>query len=126
MATQKATPAPKGFRDLIRSAMEKEGLNITELAQRANLSQAFISRILNGERGAPTDQIILRLEKILRLQPKQLLYQAGRVDNATKLALEKEGVPLLMRTLGPLTPEEVQQVQRLADKLAAKYHPETQ
>jgi ribosome-binding protein aMBF1 (putative translation factor) len=120
MATQKPTPAPKGFRDLIKSAMEKEGLNITELAQRANLSQAFISRILNGERGAPTDQIILKLEKILRLKTKQLLYEAGR------LGLEKEGLPLLMRTLGPLSPEDVQKVQKLADKLAAKYHPEPQ
>jgi transcriptional regulator with XRE-family HTH domain len=117
MATQKPTTAPKGFRDLIRSAMDKEGLNISQLAERANVSQAFISRLLNAERGAPSDEIIGRLERALRLQPKQLLYEAGRIDDKTKV---------LMRTFAPLTPKDMEEVLRLAEKLAKKHHPDVQ
>lgn len=117
MATQKPTPAPKGLRDLIRTAMEREGLNTTQLAERASVSQAFISRLLNGDRGAPADQIIARIEKALRLRPNQLLCEAGRMDNNAKV---------LMRTLAPLTAKDMEQVQRLAEKLARKYHPDLQ
>lgn len=125
MAPQKPTPAPEGFRSLLKTAMAKQGLNNRQLGKLTNISPAFISRLLNGERGAPTNEVIDRLEKALNLEPRQLLYEAGRVDRAVQTVLKKPGAPLLMRTLAPLSPEDIIKVQRLADTLAKRQQPES-
>ena len=123
MTTQKKTPAPEGFRTLLRSAIEKQGITIRQLAKLTNISAAFISRLLNGERGAPTNEVIDRLEKALNLEPRQLLYEAGRVDRAVQTVLQKQGAPLLMRNLAPLTEKEFLRVQQFAEELARKHQP---
>jgi transcriptional regulator with XRE-family HTH domain len=121
MPTQKATPAPIGFRNLLKNAMESQGLTNRKLADLTNISPAFISRLLSGQRGVPTNEVIARLENALQLEPKQLLYEAGRIDRAVQTVLQKPGAPLLMRTLAPLSAADFLKVQQVADDLARKH-----
>lgn len=72
------TGAPKAegeFGEVLRSLMARDGLNQTELASKANISQAAISRYLKENR-VPKTAILKRIaavfgmEPILAMQPK--------------------------------------------------------
>src|ERR1700694_2643775 len=54
-------PAPEGFITLLREGMETRKISLNQLAERAGFSPAFLSRILNKQRGLPSDKTILRL-----------------------------------------------------------------
>lgn len=45
--------------ELVKQALKKRGLSQIELSQRANVSPAQISRIVNDERGASLDTLLL-------------------------------------------------------------------
>src|ERR1700690_1685423 len=72
--------APEGFIRLLREGMEKRRLSLNQLAEQAGVSPAFLSRIMNKQRGLPSDKAILRLAQVLDLQPNErLLTAAGRI-----------------------------------------------
>lgn len=124
MTTRVDTPAPDEFITLLDRAIQQAGLSYRELAKKAKISHPFLSRLLSGKRGLPADQTISRLEKALALPAGRLLYEAGRADPSAKIVLKKDRAPSLMRALAPLNDEELRQVQKLAERLAKKYHKE--
>lgn len=68
--------------DKVRELMQKHNLNQTDLADRAGLSQAEISRIVNGKRGArPHFDTIIALADALKTDPRAL---AERSPNTQK------------------------------------------
>lgn len=125
METQEPTSAPDRFLRLLRRALASSGLSLREVSRKSAISPAYLSRLIKGERGAPSNETITRLEEALDIQPRgQLFDAAGRQDTLVTKVLNRDNQRILMRSLAPLTPEEFTKVVRVAEKLAQKYHKE--
>ena len=113
--------APEGFIRLLREGMEKRKISLNQLAEQAGISPAFLSRIMNKERGLPSDRAILRLAHVLDLQPNErLLIEAGRIPEEYMPVLNQTGVPELLRAAGKLSEAEMQKLLNVAKSLALK------
>ncbi len=113
--------APDGFINLLWDRMKSRGISLNQVAYRAKVSPSFLSRILNKERGLPSDKVILRLGKVLDVQPlERLLIEAGRVPEEFKDVLSQPEVPELLRATGSLSETDRQQVLRTVQALALK------
>ncbi|MCX6896218.1 MAG: helix-turn-helix transcriptional regulator [Verrucomicrobia bacterium] len=122
MAEQQPTSAPQEFIRLLEHGIRHSGLTKAEVAFKAEISPAYLSRLLNGERGVPADSIIVRLEAVLNIEPRgQLFDAAGRHDAVVGKVLQKEQGRVLMRNLAPLTDEDLGTVLSVAAALAKKY-----
>ena len=116
-------PAPESFLQLLRQGMEKRKISLNQLAERARISPAFVSRILNKERGLPSDKAILRLARVLDLQPaERLLIAAGRIPEELKPVLSQEHMPELLRAAGDLNENERKQLLETIQGLALGHH----
>ncbi len=115
--------APESFVKLLREGMEKRRISLNQLAERAGVSPAFLSRILNRKRGLPSDRTILRLARVLDLEPfERLLIEAGRIPEELKPMLSRSQVPQLLRATGKLSETDLQEVLRTVEALALKQH----
>jgi len=113
--------APEGFIRLLREGMEKRKISLNQLAERAGLSPAFLSRIMNQERGLPSDKAILRLARVLDLQPNErLLIEAGRIPEDLQPMLSQPRVPELLRVVGKLSNTEQQELLQTVKALALR------
>lgn len=122
MDSQEPTSAPDRFLRLLRKALAASGLSIREVSRRASISPAYLSRLLNGERGAPANETLTSLEDALNIQPRgQLFDAAGRHDTLVTNVLKRDNQRLLMRSLATLSSEDFAKVIGVAEKLAAKY-----
>jgi transcriptional regulator with XRE-family HTH domain len=116
-------PAPAGFIKMLREGMERRKISLNQLAEKAGVSPAYLSRILNKERGLPSDKAILRLAEVLDLQPRErLLIEAGRVPANLKPLLSQLRVPALLRAVGKLSETEQEEVLKTVEALALKQH----
>jgi transcriptional regulator with XRE-family HTH domain len=116
-------PAPEGFLQLLREGMEKREISLNHLAARAGISPAFLSRILNKERGLPSDKAILRLARVLDLQPaERLLIEAGRMPEELKPMLSQPQMPALLRAAGDLNENDLKELLKIAQSLAVRQH----
>lgn len=112
---------PEGFIRLLRESMEKRKISLNQLAGRAGMSPAFLSRIMNRQRGLPSDEAILRLARVLDLQPNErLLIEAGRVPDGLMFVLNQPQVPELLRVAGKLSETEQQELLKTAKALALR------
>jgi transcriptional regulator with XRE-family HTH domain len=123
MLTQQPTPAPPDFILLLAAAIRRSGLNKAEVAFKVDISPAYLSRLLHGARGVPADAIVSRLEDVLDIQPRgQLFDAAGRHDSVLSRVIKKPKARLLLRSLGPLSDEDMATVLNVAEALAKKHH----
>ena len=107
-------PVPQEFRALVQEHLAQQGLSIRQAAAQAGLSHTFLSRILTGERGLPEDAVLLRLAKVIGVQPPDaLLVKAGRLTDDLR-------APLL-RATGPLSEKDFQQVMETMESVLRKY-----
>jgi transcriptional regulator with XRE-family HTH domain len=114
-------PAPEGFIAKLRELMVERKISLNQLAQRAGISPAFLSRILNQERSLPSDKTILKLAEILSLVPsEQLLFEAGRIPEELKPTMSRPETPILLRATGNLSETDMQKVLEMARSLASK------
>ena len=103
--------------------MKRRKISLNQLAEKAGVSPAYLSRILNKERGLPSDKAILRLAEVLDLQPRErLLIEAGRVPADLKPFLSQPHVPALLRAVGKLSETEQEDVLKTVEALALKQH----
>ena len=123
MARRPKHAAPDGFVTVLRTGMERRRLSLNQLAERAGVSPAFLSRILNRQRGLPADPTILRLAHVLDIQPpERLLIEAGRIPAALQQALSQPQMPELLRAAGTLSETDRQQVLKTIQALAVRQH----
>jgi transcriptional regulator with XRE-family HTH domain len=124
MVEQQPTSAPQEFIRLLDQAIRHSGLTKAQVAFKADISPAYLSRLLHGVRGVPADTILARLEDVLDMDPRgQLFDAAGRHDSVVSRVLKKNNGRTLMRKLAPLTDDEIGTVLNVAEALARKYHP---
>lgn len=127
MTTQQPTSAPDRFVRLLRLALASQGLSLRKVAEKADISPAYLSRLVNGERGLPTDDTVIgKLEQVLDIPRGKLFDAAERPDLTAKTFLKKQQARPLMRSLAPLSDADLAKVLAVADKLAGKYHPKEQ
>jgi HTH-type transcriptional regulator, competence development regulator len=113
--------APEGFVRLLQKGMEKQKISLNQLAERAGVSPAFLSRIMNKQRGLPSDKVILRLAQVLDLQPtERLLIEAGRLPEDLKPVLGQARVPELLRAVGKLSDTDREDLLQTVRGLALK------
>jgi transcriptional regulator with XRE-family HTH domain len=116
-------PAPQTFLALLQERMKARKISLNQLAERAGFSPAFLSRILNKQRGLPSDKIILRLARELDLQPpERLLIAAGRIPEDLKAPLDRPLAPRLLRASAHLSEPDLQEVIKTVESLALKKH----
>lgn len=125
MATQAPTPAPDRFLRLLRKALAGSGLSLRQAAARADISPAFLSLLLNGERGVPAPEVVRALERVLGLDGGALFDAAGLADVTTRTFLRKKQARPLMRSLAHLSEQDLAKVLAVAEELARKHHPDT-
>jgi transcriptional regulator with XRE-family HTH domain len=124
MTIQEPTAAPDRFIRLLNKSIEEQGLSLREVARQVGVSIAYLSRLLNKQRGLPTDKTIVKMEKTLRIEPGLLFDAAGRHDTIAAKVFKNSRTRQLIRSLEPLTDEEFDNVVKMAQDLAEKYHPE--
>lgn len=116
-------PASEGFLQLLREGMGKQNISLNQLAERAGISPAFLSRILNRERSLPSDKAILRLARVLDLQPaERLLIEAGRMPEDLKPMLSQPHMPELLRAAGDLSENDRKELLNRIQALALRQH----
>lgn len=124
MTIQEPTAAPDRFVRLLGRAIDQEGVTLREFARKVDVSIAYLSRLLNKQRGLPNDQTIVRMEKALNMPPGVLFDAAGRHDAVAARLFKNDKTRQLLRSLEPLTDEEFERVVNMARELAHKHHPE--
>jgi transcriptional regulator with XRE-family HTH domain len=124
MATQQPTAAPEPFVRLLRETIRERGLSLREIGRRIGASTAYMSRLVQKQRGLPTDKTITKMEKVLNIEPGRLFDAAGRHDALASKVFKNEGARRFLRSLELLSDEERAVVLQEAAQLAKKYHPE--
>ena len=85
------------------------------MAFKADISPAYLSRLLHGVRGVPADSILVRLENVLAMDPPgQLFDAAGRHDSVVSRVLKRDKGRTMMRKLAVLNDEQFDIVLRVA------------
>jgi transcriptional regulator with XRE-family HTH domain len=69
------------FAGTIKKAMKKKGLSLRALSRETGIEVSFLSKILSGDRNPPPDAYIVKIAKILEIDPDILIIQAGRVPD---------------------------------------------
>jgi transcriptional regulator with XRE-family HTH domain len=119
MAAKRSTPATLEFIRQLKQSIYDSGLKPAEVAARAGISRAHLSRLLSGERGVPTVGTIARLEEALDIQPRGALFDAaGLHDSVVSKVLKKNHGRVLLRALAPLTDDEMGIVLRVTEGFA--------
>jgi transcriptional regulator with XRE-family HTH domain len=108
---------------MLQEGMGRQKISLNQLAQKAGVSPAFLSRILNKERGLPSDEAILRLAQVLNFEPpERLLIEAGRIPKELKPYLSQPRIPALLRAAGKLSETDQQELLKTVQALALKQH----
>jgi transcriptional regulator with XRE-family HTH domain len=124
MATQQPTAAPDPFVSLLRKTIASEGISLREIGRRIGASTAYMSRLVNKQRGLPADKTIKKMEKALNIEQGALFAAAGRHDAIVAKVFKNAKTRQLIRSLEPLTEEQFDNVVKRALEMAKKYHPD--
>ncbi len=126
IATQDPTAAPDQFVRLLRKSISEQGFSLRDIGRRIGASSAYMSRLLNKQRGLPADETIAKMEKTLKIEPGRLFDAAGRHDAIAAKVFKNAKTRQLIRSLEPLTDDEFEAVVEKVQELAEKYHPNEQ
>ena len=80
-----------GLGFLLRLLRERRGLSLRELGQLAQTDHAYIYRLEQGEKGAPSEDVLLRLIRALkadRREAEMLRFLAAHPETADDLVAE--------------------------------------
>lgn len=98
----------------IRRLRNAKGLGLNELARKAKVSAAFLSRVERGREKPPGEKKLRVLAKILDCESDLLLGIAGRIPPDVMRVIQKHPCEYmaLIRRMKTLTAEEVREVQK--------------
>ena len=117
MNENKPAKAPERFIRLLKRAMEEhpKKLSLRQVAKRADISPAYLSLLLNEERGVPSNEAIAQLERVLNIPDRELFKAAGRPDDQALEFFRKEDAGSIVRTLAPLPNNQLSAVRKIIE-----------
>ena len=117
MTENKPAKAPERFIRLLKRAMEEhpKKLSLRQVAKRADISPAYLSLLLNEERGVPSNEAIAQLERVLNIPDRELFNAAGRPDDQALEFFRKEDAGSIVRTLAPLPNNQLSAVRKIIE-----------
>ena len=117
MTENKPAKAPERFIRLLKRAMEEhpKKLSLRQVAKRAEISPAYLSLLLNEERGVPSNEAIAQLERVLNIPDRELFKAAGRPDDQALEFFRKEDAGSIVRTLAPLPNNQLSAVRKIIE-----------
>ena len=122
MTETKSTRAPERFIRLLKKAMEQhpEKMSLRQVARNADLSPAYLSLLLNGERGVPSNDAIAQLERVLNVHNGELFKAAGRPDDQALEFFRKEEAGSILRKLAKVPDNRLAAVDKLLEGFVRK------
>jgi len=122
MTANKPAKAPERFIRLLKKAMAEhpEKLSLNQVARRADLSPAYLSFLLNGERGVPSNVAIAQLEKVLSIPQGELNKAAGKPDDAALAFFRREEAAPIMRSLAEVPSGKLGEVRKMIERYVRK------
>ena len=114
--------APERFLRLLDHAMKEhpDRLSLREVARRADISPAYLSRLLSGERGVPSNDAIAQLERVLVIPEGDLFKAAARPDDQALEFFRKEEAGSILRTLAPLPNSQLATIHKMIERFVQK------
>lgn len=118
MTDKKSNEVPEKFIRLLEKAMAEhpEKLSLNQVARRADISGAYLSLLLNGERGVPSNDTIAQLERVLQIPKGELFKAAARPDDAALEFFRKDEAGPILRTLSDVPAKRLSAVQKLLER----------
>jgi transcriptional regulator with XRE-family HTH domain len=95
-------------------------LSLRKVAQRADISPAYLSLLLSGDRGVPSNEAIAQLEEVLGIPQGELNAAAGKPNDKALEFFRKKEAGSIMRKLGLLPNNQLAAVDRMLDRLVQK------
>jgi transcriptional regulator with XRE-family HTH domain len=125
MTANKPAKAPQRFIRLLEKARNEhpEKLSLRQVAKRADLSPAYLSLLLSGDRGVPSNDAIARLEEVLHVPKGELFQAAGKPNDAALDFFRKEEAGPIVRTLASVPNRHLPQVHKLIERFLKKRRP---
>jgi transcriptional regulator with XRE-family HTH domain len=127
MTENKITKAPDRFIRLLKKAMAEhpDKVSLRHVARLADISPAYLSLLLNGERGVPSNDAIAQLERVLNI-PEGDLFKAAQRPNAQALEFfRKEEAGPIVRTLAPLPSSQLAAIHKMIQRFIQKPGPKS-
>jgi len=117
MTENRPAKAPDRFIRLLKKAMDEHPhkLSLRQVAKRADISPAYLSLLLNGERGVPSNDAIAQLERVLDIPDGDLFKAAGKPNRQALEFFRKEQAGPIMRTLAPLPSNQLAAVLKMLE-----------
>jgi transcriptional regulator with XRE-family HTH domain len=122
MSENKPAKAPERFIRLLNKAMyEQSGkMSLRQVARNADISPSYLSLLLNGERGVPSNDAINQLERVLNIPEGELFKAAGRPDDQALEFFRKEEAGSIVRTLADVPNNQLPSVLKMIEHFVKK------
>jgi transcriptional regulator with XRE-family HTH domain len=110
-----APEAEASFGDRLRELRKEKGLTQKDLADKVKINFTYLSKIETGSAPPPAEDTIRDLARVLKTDPENLIYLAGKVPKEIgKVVAGSHAVTTILRGMkdGDFTEEELQQCLR--------------
>jgi len=106
------------FGGLLREKRLAKGLTLRKFAEQLGVSPTYVSGVENGTLPPPTFDRIEAISKLLEVPVDELMEHAGRWDDMAKQKVEERPEFVrLFRAVKDLSPEQIEQVTKLASQI---------
>lgn len=113
-----SSSASPSFGATLRRLRVDKGLTLRKFALQVGLSPTYVSAVETDIQAPPTAERLVKMSEVLGVSLEDLLEAAGRWDDVAKEAVEnRPEVALLFRRVRNLTPDQIEEVTKLAEKL---------
>ena len=125
MTENRLPKAPARFIRLLKTAMDEhpDKMSLRQVARSADISPAYLSLLLNGERGVPSNDAIGQLERVLDIPAGELFKAAGRPDDQALHFFRKDEAGSIVRALAPLPNSQLSAVRKLIEQFVQRQKP---
>jgi len=96
------------FARRIKERAEELGLSLRQVAQAAEIDPSFLTRIISGERNAPSDEVLERLALALKMPTLDLFLEAGRIPKLGEGV--RRALPAFIDAAGDLSEDQIRTV----------------
>ncbi len=111
MVKVEKTVAHEEFVKFLDDMMEKKGLSVRKLAEKAGMSPSYLSHLKRYKNNIPSNEKLYKLADVLEIDHDRILLAAGRIPG------DDEKLLGLMRTAGELSDDD----KRLALEIIKKF-----